>query len=760
MDACEFTVVIPAFNYGRYLRRAIDSVLVQAGDDFELIVVDDGSTDDTSEIARSYGRRLRYFQQYNQGPYLACRKGYEESLGRYLVFLDADDRLCPGALTHLRRETRQNPSLGMVVGRYANIHTDRQRFSLPVRLTSSSQKNFARFLAGKVDICTGATAIHRDGVGLLRPYLGRIRCGMETACVAQTLWHFPAVAITDVLMEVHDHSGRLRDNMGEIKNAGTELVDAVFNPDILPPEAFKFKNRYAARLLRDRARSYHRVGMHSQTRIHFQKACRTDWRSVADFRNARRYLVSTWHDVVVGSEMAEITHGAERGDGVVQAGGAHPVWGHRLQINDDPLRVMTECAKLGDNVALRLRCPTLVVNRPRDIRYILVEHAETFGRTGFQSGFRRFLRRSLFTRQGKDHLASRRLIQPLFRRRSIGSFDGGVASVISDHTADWEDGQSLELVSEIMELALRVASRVIFGVNELRLGREALDAIQTGHRQFVKNVRSLVTPPPWLPLKRNRVYRKVLAGLDQKMTERIRDRRRQPQGEFNLLSELVAFRDRRGKALRDEQISDHTLPTFLAAYEPTANSITAALYLLAKHPEYQQRIHDELDQVSWTAGASCTEQLPLTTLAIHETLRLFPSGWLISRQARARHTLPSGAVVKPGTDVYISPFVIHRDERHYDDPLEFRPERFEDRLQQYRAAGTYFPFGVGPQACLGEYLAKSIVTTAVAVILKDYAISISSETSLHVESMNLFTLQLNGPVPVVLRRRQVSQQAA
>jgi cytochrome P450 len=269
-----------------------------------------------------------------------------------------------------------------------------------------------------------------------------------------------------------------------------------------------------------------------------------------------------------------------------------------------------------------------------------------------------------------------------------------------------------------------------------------------------------VTLPPWLPLKRNRVYRNVLAALDQKMAERIRERRRQPQGEFNLLSELVAFRDRSGKALRDEQISDHTLPTFLAAYEPTANSITAVLYLLAKHPEYQRRIHDELDQVEWTPGASCTEQLPLTTLAIHETLRLFPSGWLISRQALARHTLPSGAVIKPGTDVYISPFVIHRDERYYDDPLAFRPERLEGRLQQYRAAGTYFPFGVGPQACLGEYLAKSIITTAVAGILKDYAISTGSETPLHVESMNLFTLQLNGPVPVVLRRRQMAQQAA
>ena len=62
-----FSIVIPTFNYGRFLRRAIDSAVSQKGDDFEVIVVDDGSTDDSPQIAASYGSRIGYVRQANAG---------------------------------------------------------------------------------------------------------------------------------------------------------------------------------------------------------------------------------------------------------------------------------------------------------------------------------------------------------------------------------------------------------------------------------------------------------------------------------------------------------------------------------------------------------------------------------------------------------------------------------------------------------------------------------------------------------------------
>lgn len=91
------SIVVPCFNHAQFLGEAIDSILVQSFEDFEIIVVDDGSTDDTSKVAQSYDK-VRYIRQENQGLAAARNAGLRASYGSYLVFLDADDRLLPQAL--------------------------------------------------------------------------------------------------------------------------------------------------------------------------------------------------------------------------------------------------------------------------------------------------------------------------------------------------------------------------------------------------------------------------------------------------------------------------------------------------------------------------------------------------------------------------------------------------------------------------------------------------------------------------------------
>lgn len=92
------SVVIPAYNASRFVRGAVDSVLAQTWSDLELIVVDDGSRDDTVDVLRTYGSRLRVLQQANSGPAQARNQGWQQASGEYVAFLDADDRWEPGKL--------------------------------------------------------------------------------------------------------------------------------------------------------------------------------------------------------------------------------------------------------------------------------------------------------------------------------------------------------------------------------------------------------------------------------------------------------------------------------------------------------------------------------------------------------------------------------------------------------------------------------------------------------------------------------------
>src|SRR5829696_2931566 len=107
------SVVVPCYNQARFLGEAIESVLAQSHPLFEVVVVDDGSTDDTSEVAARYPG-VRLVRQENRGLSGARNAGLARSRGEYVVFLDADDRLLPGALEAGVERLGANPQCAFV----------------------------------------------------------------------------------------------------------------------------------------------------------------------------------------------------------------------------------------------------------------------------------------------------------------------------------------------------------------------------------------------------------------------------------------------------------------------------------------------------------------------------------------------------------------------------------------------------------------------------------------------------------------------
>lgn len=116
------SVIIPVYNYGRYLAEAVESVLNQTYQHLEIIVVDDGSTDETAEVARSFADRgVRYCHQVNTGIGPARNIGVELAQGEFLAFLDADDRWPPKKLERQLRAFESDPTLEMVFGQAAQL---------------------------------------------------------------------------------------------------------------------------------------------------------------------------------------------------------------------------------------------------------------------------------------------------------------------------------------------------------------------------------------------------------------------------------------------------------------------------------------------------------------------------------------------------------------------------------------------------------------------------------------------------------------
>jgi len=119
------SVIIPAYNQGRFLGEALDSALGQTHQDFEVVVVDDGSTDETPDVVRSRSdRRIHYLYQDNQGLAAARNTGIRESAGAWLSFLDADDAFLPEKLSSLLALAQAHPEAGLAAGQAIPVDED------------------------------------------------------------------------------------------------------------------------------------------------------------------------------------------------------------------------------------------------------------------------------------------------------------------------------------------------------------------------------------------------------------------------------------------------------------------------------------------------------------------------------------------------------------------------------------------------------------------------------------------------------------
>lgn len=123
----QVSVVIPTYNRISFLRRAIESVLAQTYKDYEIVVVDDGSTDKTKDIVKKYGKKVRYIYQKNRGPSVARNIGIKKAKGKYIAFLDSDDRFLSNKLTMQIDYIKKHPNCKFLYTWYFNVNAKGKR---------------------------------------------------------------------------------------------------------------------------------------------------------------------------------------------------------------------------------------------------------------------------------------------------------------------------------------------------------------------------------------------------------------------------------------------------------------------------------------------------------------------------------------------------------------------------------------------------------------------------------------------------------
>lgn len=241
------SIIIPCYNYGRFLGRALDAITAQNDPDWEAVIVDDGSTDDSREVAEdrrsAYPDRIHCLAQENAGPAAARNRGARAATGEWLLFLDADDTLLTGALERYRATMAGNPEASLIV---AGAQTVRDGNVVATRDAGPAARdriaNFAAFVRGT--LCPfngGCVLVHRRVIELLA-YPESIRTSDDFVFFAQAFSLFDCATAPGAAVALHRHAGSVRYNRQLLDGARDVMIDLLFDPDVLPEWAMAFRN--------------------------------------------------------------------------------------------------------------------------------------------------------------------------------------------------------------------------------------------------------------------------------------------------------------------------------------------------------------------------------------------------------------------------------------------------------------------------------------------------------------------------------------
>ena len=204
--------------------------------------------------------------------------------------------------------------------------------------------------------------------------------------------------------------------------------------------------------------------------------------------------------------------------------------------------------------------------------------------------------------------------------------------------------------------------------------------------------------------------------------------------------------------MNDRQLRDEAMTLFLAGHETTAQALSFTWYLLAQHPQVEQKLPDELGRVLGDRAATAEDypKLPYTRKVLSESMRLYPPAWIIGRSALHDIEL-RGYRIPKGTFVITSPYISHRDPRFFPDPERFDPERFTLEAIADRPRYAYYPFGGGSRVCIGEGFAMMEGTLLLATIAQRWKFRLEPGFKLELEP--LITLRPRHGIAVQAERR-------
>lgn len=366
------------------------------------------------------------------------------------------------------------------------------------------------------------------------------------------------------------------------------------------------------------------------------------------------------------------------------------------------------------------------VTGPALVEQVLLHSAEHFIKSPIEKRvFEPTLGDGILTSVGASWRWQRRTAAPLFRPADLAGLVPAMTTAAEDQVARWRAGApgSIRAVDKDMtETTFRVISATMFGgsadaeaASILRAADQALATISWDIAAAMMGVPGWL----WYPGKFRR-RRAARALRDATAAMLARRRAAGLEGSSDLLARLALAKDpETGAPMSEKQLVDNLLTFLAAGHETTAKALTWTLYLLARAPDWQERVSAEVRAVAGgqAVAAAQLDRLVETRMVLREAMRLYPPAPVMTRLTAADTEL-GGAALKAGTLIIIPVFAVHRHRALWDDPDRFDPLRFAPEREATYPRTQFMPFGFGPRTCIGMSFAMMEALAILATLVQ------------------------------------------
>ncbi len=329
-------------------------------------------------------------------------------------------------------------------------------------------------------------------------------------------------------------------------------------------------------------------------------------------------------------------------------------------------------------------------------------------------GWERFLDHvfpgAILAMDGDEHRHHRRILQEAFTRANLDGYVEQMNPVIRRRVETLRTRGSARIYPFVKSLALDIATRVFMGAepgaDADRINRAFVDAVEAS----IALVRLPVWPLPYYKGIRGQAF------LAERFRQLLAEKRREERAD--LFSKLCHVRSEDGEAFTDQEVVHHMVFVMMAAHDTSTSTLSTAIYYLAKHPEWQERLRKLSMALPDELSLDALEQLEEHTWVMDESLRLHPPLPFMPRVTVAE-TEFAGYRIPAGVLAGFAPLVVHRDPRHWTRPHRFDPERFSnDRAEHKSHPYAFAPFGGGRHLCVGKRFGQLEIRATLHQMLK------------------------------------------